>query len=102
MVTAAPKQASLEITTLLGRGASFDGKLTFEGAVRIDGRFTGVVFSDGTLLVGKTAQINAELVVGDIVVEGTVVGDITASRSIEIRSSGSVAGDLDTPMLQID
>jgi cytoskeletal protein CcmA (bactofilin family) len=28
-----------EITTLLGRGAAFEGKLTFEGTVRIDGRF---------------------------------------------------------------
>ena len=39
---------------LLGKGADFQGKLTFEGTVRIDGRFTGEIFSDGTLIIGET------------------------------------------------
>ena len=45
MVQAAKAQVAGEITTLLGRGATFEGKLTFEGTVRIDGRFKGEVFS---------------------------------------------------------
>jgi cytoskeletal protein CcmA (bactofilin family) len=102
MVAAAPKQAAPEITALLGRGATFNGKLTFEGAVRIEGKFKGEVFSEGTLVVGKAAQVDAEIAVGEIIIEGTVVGNITAKRSIEVRSSGSVTGDLNTPTLQID
>jgi len=39
MVATAKHQAMGEITTLLGRGATFEGKLTFDGTVRIDGRF---------------------------------------------------------------
>ncbi len=91
-----------EITTLLGRGAAFEGKLTFEGTVRIDGRFRGEVFSDDVLVIGEGAVVEAELNVGEIIVQGTVIGNITAKRSIEIHAPGRVKGDVHTPSLQID
>ena len=103
MAATAAKQAALgEITTLLGRGAAFEGKLTFEGTVRIDGRFRGEVFSDDTLVIGEGALVEAEIDVGEIIVQGTVVGNIKAKRSIEIHAPGRVKGDITTPSLQID
>ncbi len=103
MVQAAARpQAAGEITTLLGRGASFEGKLTFEGTVRIDGRFKGEVFSDDVLVIGDGAQVEATIDVGEVIIQGTVVGNITAKRSIEIHAPGRVKGDLHTPSLQID
>ncbi len=100
--TAARQQALGEITTLLGRGASFEGKLTFEGTVRIDGRFKGEVFSDDTLVIGEGAIVEAEIDIGEVIIQGTVVGNIKAKRSIEIHAPGRVKGDLHTPTLQID
>jgi len=91
-----------EITTLLGRGATFEGKLTFDGTVRIDGRFKGEVFSDDTLVIGEGAVVEAEMEVGEVIIQGTVVGNIKAARSIEIHAPGRVKGDLHTPILQID
>lgn len=103
MVQAAAKpQAAGEITTLLGRGATFEGKLTFEGTVRIDGRFKGEVFSDDVLVIGEGAHVEAEVDIGEVIVQGTVVGNIKAKRSIEIHAPGRVKGDLHTPVLQID
>lgn len=103
MVQAAARaQAAGEITTLLGRGATFEGKLTFEGTVRLDGRFKGEVFSDDTLVIGEGAQVEAQIDVGEVIIQGTVVGNITAKRSIEIHAPGRVKGDLHTPTLQID
>jgi cytoskeletal protein CcmA (bactofilin family) len=103
MVQAAAKQAAAgEITTLLGRGASFEGKLTFDGTVRIDGRFKGEVFSDDVLVIGEGAHVEAEIEVGEIIIQGSVVGNIKAKRSIEIHAPGRVKGDLHTPTLQID
>lgn len=99
---AARPSAAGEITTLLGRGASFEGKLTFEGTVRIDGRFKGEVFSDDVLVIGDGAQVEATIDVGEVIIQGTVVGNITAKRSIEIHAPGRVKGDLHTPSLQID
>jgi len=103
MVQAAARpQAAGEITTLLGRGATFEGKLTFEGTVRIDGRFKGEVFSDDTLVIGDGAHVEAELDVGEVIITGTVVGNVKAKRSIEIHAPGRVKGDLHTPSMQID
>jgi cytoskeletal protein CcmA (bactofilin family) len=101
MATAAARPAT-EITTLLGRGATFDGKLTFEGTVRIDGKLKGEVVSDGTLMVGEGAYVEAKIEVGELIVVGTIVGNIKASRSIEIHARGRVKGDLNTPTLQVD
>src|SRR6478752_6193090 len=99
----AAKQAPMgEITTLLGRGATFEGKLTFDGTVRIDGRFKGEVFSDDVLVIGEGAIVEAQIDVGEVIIQGTVVGNITAKRSIEIHAPGRVKGDLHTPSLQID
>ncbi len=99
----AAKQAAMgEITTLLGRGASFEGKLTFDGTVRIDGRFKGEVFSDDTLVIGEGAVVEAEIEIGEIIIQGTVVGNISAKRSIEIHAPGRMKGDVHTPTLQID
>lgn len=103
MVQAAARQSATgEITTLLGRGATFEGKLTFEGTVRIDGRFKGEVFTDDTLVIGEGAIVEASLDVGEVIIQGTVIGNITAKRSIEIHAPGRVKGDLHTPTLQID
>lgn len=91
-----------EITTLLGRGATFEGKLTFEGTVRIDGRFRGEVFTDDVLVIGEGAIVEAEVDVGEVIIQGTVIGNIKAKRSIEIHAPGRVKGDVHTPSLQID
>jgi cytoskeletal protein CcmA (bactofilin family) len=91
-----------EINTLLGRGATFEGKLTFEGTVRVDGKLKGEVFSDDVLIVGEGAYVEAEIDIGEIIIQGTVVGNIRAKRAIEIHAPGRVKGDLHTPSLQVD
>ena len=90
MVATAKQAAQGEITTLLGRGAAFEGKLTFDGTVRIDGRFKGEVFSDDVLVIGEGAHVEAEIDIGEVIVQGTVVGNIKAKRSIEIHAPGRV------------
>jgi cytoskeletal protein CcmA (bactofilin family) len=102
MAEPAKKAVVGEINTLLGRGSEFEGKLTFEGTVRIDGRLSGEVFSDDVLVVGEGATVQAEIDVGEIIIQGTVIGNIRAKRGIEIHAPGRVKGDLTTPALQID
>ena len=91
-----------EINTLLGRGSEFEGKLTFEGTVRIDGKLAGEIFSDDVLVVGEGAEVKAEIDIGEIIIQGTVIGNIHARRCVEIHAPGRVRGDITTPVLQID
>lgn len=90
------------VTTLLGKGSEFEGKLSFEGTVRVDGKLTGEVFTDDVLIVGEGAELNAEVTVGAIVIQGVVRGNITAKRSVEIHSPGKVKGNINTPSLFIE
>jgi len=92
-----------EITALLGRGTQFEGKLTFEGRVRIDGVFKGEIRSDDTLVVGEGAEIHAEIDVATVIVRGGLVhGNIRAKNAIEVHSPGKIVGNLHSPSLFID
>ncbi len=91
-----------EITTILGPGSSFDGKLTFEGAVRIDGRFSGEIDTDGTLVIGSSADVEARIRAAKVVVEGRVRGDIAAAHELEIRASAHVHGNVRAPSLAVE
>jgi cytoskeletal protein CcmA (bactofilin family) len=103
MPVAAPSERPQgEINTLLGRGSEFEGKLTFEGTVRIDGKLSGEIFSDDVLVVGEGAEVTAEIDVGVIIIEGSIRGNIRAKRAVELRAPARVSGNIETPSLFID
>lgn len=96
-----PSENDGQITTLLGQGSEFSGKLNFEGTVRIDGRFSGEIFSEGTLVVGEGAEISADITVTRLLVQGVVEGNLTAKEAIEIHAPARVRGKLVCPELEI-
>lgn len=91
-----------EVKAFLGEGTEFNGLLSFEGTVRIDGKFEGEVVSKDTLILGESAVMNAEVSVGIIIVRGKIAGNIVASKKIEIRSDGEVIGNIKTPLLFVE
>ncbi len=68
----------------------------------MDGKLTGVVRSEGDLIVGESGEVEGELYVGQVFVSGTVRGTIHASRKIQIAPNGKVFAELDTPSLVIE
>jgi len=88
--------------TILGRESKFTGKLAFDGAVRIDGKFEGEIHTDDLLLVGPGAEVKAQLTVGSVVINGTVEGDVVAKSSVEIKSPGRLKGNVTSPTLVIE
>lgn len=96
-------RAPREITALLGQGTSYHGKLTFEGRVRIDGKFDGEVFSPGTLVIGEGAEIRGTLDVGVLIVlGGEVWGKVHARELVEVHAAAVVHADVETPQVFID
>ena len=61
----------------LGSDTVYEGKLTFKGTVRIEGKYTGEITSDGTLNVGKDAQVEGTLNVGELLLSGRFSGEVT-------------------------
>jgi len=90
----AAKVEERELTAFLSSGTNFKGDLTFEGTVRIDGRFEGNINSKDALVIGENAAVDAEIHVGKIVISGRVSGNILASESVEINSKAQVHGNV--------
>ncbi|MBW1765439.1 MAG: polymer-forming cytoskeletal protein [Deltaproteobacteria bacterium] len=90
------------INAFLGRNTEFEGKLSFIGAVRIDGHFKGEIFTEGTLIVGEAANIESNVHVSHIIISGEISGNIIADEKIEIHAPGKVVGNIQTPILVID
>src|SRR5579862_5200891 len=91
-----------ELNALLGKGSQFEGKLLFEGTVRIDGKFSGEIISTDTLIIGEGAEVKANLSVGAIVCLGDYSGDAKAQKSIELKAPAKVRGNLTTASIVIE
>jgi cytoskeletal protein CcmA (bactofilin family) len=103
-VTPAPPvdtSAAREVQANLGKGSRVEGKLSFEGSVRIDGQVEGDISAQDTVIIGKNAEVTAQIHAGTVVVEGRVNGDITARQRVELRSPAKLVGNLSTPSLII-
>ena len=96
-----PTLVGSDLNALLGRGSEFEGKLTFEGTVRIDGKFTGTIVTSDTLVVGEGANVSAEVRCGTVVIHGEVEGNIQAKHGVEIHPPARVRGNIETPSLMI-
>lgn len=92
-----------QIDTLIGVHSAFSGELTFEGAVRIDGRFEGNIHStkDGTLIVSHGAQITGEVNVPNLILHGTIKGNVCASNSLKLGESGILNGDVEYRLITL-
>lgn len=93
---------STRVTALLDSGASFDGRLTFEGTVRIGGRFTGEIFTNDTLVINPGAQVDAQIEAETVIIGGHVRGNIFAKRRVIMHPPATFRGTVTSPSLRID
>jgi cytoskeletal protein CcmA (bactofilin family) len=97
------KQTNREIQTFLGPETTLEGRLAFEGTVRLDGHFTGTIESkDGVVVVGDQAVVQADILVHTATISGEVTGNIRAIHCIELHPPARVHGDLHAPVVVID
>ena len=87
----------------VGNGTVLTGETNFQAMLRVDGHLTGRVTSaDGTLVVGSTGRVDANIVVAAAIIGGTVNGDIVATEKLELRRTARVVGNIQTPRLLIE
>lgn len=91
-----------EINAFLGAGTSYEGKLHFEGSVRIDGDFQGEVSSEGTLVIGQDAKVKGVIQVGQLVLSGNLRGTIEAREKVVLHRTAHLVGQVNTPCLVME
>jgi cytoskeletal protein CcmA (bactofilin family) len=93
------------IECLIGAGTTIEGNITFAGGLRVDGRVRGDVISadgkPGTLVLSEQAQIEGEIRVSHVVINGTVVGPVHAAEYVELQAKANVTGDVYYKTLEI-
>jgi len=88
----------------VGDVLTFKGEVCFKSMLRIDGNFAGQVSSaDGTLIVSNGARVTEALIsVATARINGTVEGDIIASKELVLGRTASVTGKVTSPTLIVE
>jgi cytoskeletal protein CcmA (bactofilin family) len=88
--------------TFVFQGAEFEGTLRLRESFRIDSEFRGRIFSEGSVTVGEAAGVEATIRAREVIIQGAVVGNVSASRQLIIHAGGRLHGDVETPCLEIE
>jgi cytoskeletal protein CcmA (bactofilin family) len=87
----------------VGNGTVLTGETSFQAMLRIDGHLTGKVSSEsGTLIVGSSGRVDANVRVASAIISGTVNGDIVAGEKLELTRTARVLGNIQAPRLVIE
>ncbi len=97
-----PQQAAAAGVPNIGESIVIKGELTGSEDLQIDGTVEGTIdLRQHQLTIGPGGRINAAVSAKSVVIVGRIAGDITAAERIEIRSEGTVEGDLTAPVVGI-
>ena len=94
-------QIDIEANSTIGENSAFEGRFMVQGNLRIDGTFEGKTLLVDQLQIGEKAKVKTNINATSVVVEGLVIGNVTANRRILLLSTARVLGDLKTPELII-
>jgi len=91
-----------DINAFVGKGVEFKGTITYSGTIRIDGYLDGEIHTDGVVLIGEEAVIQAKITAGTIVCKGKVTGDVVAKECVKLRAPAVINGSVKTPVLSME
>jgi cytoskeletal protein CcmA (bactofilin family) len=90
------------VSGFIDKDTEIVGDVKFKDSFRIDGKFKGKILSGGSLIVGETGEVEADIEAESISINGRIKGSMNAKDRIEIFSQGRVTGKMVTPKLIIE
>lgn len=91
-----------EITnSTIGENSYFCGKFFINGSLKIDGKFEGKSLQADQLYIGVSGKVKTNITATNVIVEGIVVGNITAKNRVMLLPTSKILGDIKTPELII-
>ena len=87
----------------LGSSLQIKGHVTGSEDLQIDGKIDGPITLRGhQLTVGPSAQLNSEIHAGEVIVYGKVIGNVHARDRVDVKTDGSIVGDIATARISIE
>jgi cytoskeletal protein CcmA (bactofilin family) len=100
-----PKTKSSRIDTLIGRGTEINGDISFTGGLRIDGSVNGTIYTQAddsaVLTLSEQGQIKGEVKVPNLIINGSITGDVYASSHVELAPKAKIKGNVYYRLLEI-
>ena len=96
-----PTRNTAGFETIMGAGCTIEGALRSDSNIRLDGDFTGTLEITGNVLVGETANINADINARNISIAGTVRGNVTGKK-VQLLRTARVWGDIHATALSTE
>jgi cytoskeletal protein CcmA (bactofilin family) len=93
--------ATTDGTTIIGESILISGSLAGDEDLTVRGRVEGTLTLTRTLVVEPTGMVKAEVQVKNCIIAGIVVGNVTATESVEITKEGRMVGDIAAPRVII-
>ncbi len=93
-----PSGRPVGFDTVVGSNTSFEGSFVSSGNVRMDGQFVGSLEISGNILVGESADIQADINARNISIAGTVRGNVAGSK-VQLLRTGRIWGDISAAAL---
>lgn len=90
------------INSIVGEGSFFNGNISLDGLVRIDGDFKGNIHKADKVLIGKKGRAACSINAGTVVVGGVIKGDIVAADKVVVLSTGMVLGNVKTSRILVE
>jgi cytoskeletal protein CcmA (bactofilin family) len=93
-------RGSSGVHSIVGEGTIFEGNISVQGSLRIDGIFKGTIKCDA-FYVGRSAEVTAEVEANRSVIGGKIHGNLVSPMSAEIEETAEIIGDVRTESLTI-
>ncbi len=93
--------SSTATSTIIAKGCSVSGEFKVDNDIQIDGKVTGQMHVEGTLIVAESGELNGEVYAKQLIVNGLLDGNCYADR-VQVLSKGSVSGKVWSSNLSIE
>lgn len=95
-------QYSSSTHNLIATGTTIKGEINTTCDIRIDGTIEGIVTSKGKVVIGDNGLVNGEIKAANVDIMGAVKGEINATDTLSLKSSGKIDGNIKTTTLIIE
>jgi cytoskeletal protein CcmA (bactofilin family) len=90
-------------TSIIGKSLVIKGEMSGAEPLQIEGRVEGsIAFSGNYVSIGRDAVVSADVIAQELVIRGTLRGDLTISDRVEIHGGGSLVGDIVARRISIE
>jgi len=91
-----------KVNTVIGKNTFFKGSIESKGIIRLDGEMEGDISTQGNVIIGEGGSAKIDVKAKNVAIAGRLEGNIEAEGKTEIKSTGTLIGNVKTYALAID